>query len=186
MSNTPQPEAPLSQAALWSLILAFVPICGLAQIAAVVLAIVALVKIRDAHGALRGEGLAIGGLVVSGLAVFMIPVVAAVVLPTLLGAKKQELQIKLAKVEMLRLRQALEVYRSDTNRYPTAEEGLAVLAQPTKFSGPILDQGPGALTDPFGHPYRYEPTPLSSYRLSSDGPDGREGTPDDVRVDPGP
>src|SRR5690242_18002997 len=41
----------------------------------------------------------------------------------------------------------------------------------------------GCPTDPWGHPYVYERLAFRKIRVSSMGPDGKKGTPDDVVVD---
>jgi general secretion pathway protein G len=81
--------------------------------------------------------------------------------------------------EVHRLREALDLVRLDIGRYPTAEEGLAVLVTPPQdedarklWHGPYIK---GALPlDPWRHPYHYSPVAKSpdSIALYSDGPPG--------------
>ncbi len=63
-----------------------------------------------------------------------------------------------AKVQIQNISAALELYRLDVGRYPSAEEGLASLIKPsasqTAWNGPYLQQ-PTALIDPWGKPYLY-------------------------------
>lgn len=81
---------------------------------------------------------------------------------------------------------SLDSFEVDVGRYPTSHEGLAALyeAPPgteSRWRGPYLKQG--HFRDPWGHPYLYYPclkAPHDSYRLVSCGPDGIEGTADDV------
>ena len=79
---------------------------------------------------------------------------------------------------------ALDLFETDNGRYPTAEEGLAALrTQPQgveNWHGPYLKQSP---LDPWKHPYRYVIPGVHNpqdYDLFSLGPDGVEGTGDDI------
>lgn len=80
----------------------------------------------------------------------------------------------------------LFIYRSNVGSFPSTEEGLnALLAAPSGKEARWKPTGlkPDALTDSFGHPYKYafpgthNPT---RYDLWSTGPDGVDGTPDDI------
>lgn len=79
---------------------------------------------------------------------------------------------------------ALDLFETDTGKYPTSEQGVTALrTQPTgvdNWKGPYLKQDP---KDPWGHPYHYklpgERNP-QDYDLFSVGPDGAEGTSDDI------
>ncbi len=77
--------------------------------------------------------------------------------------------------EMKRLQDALAMYRSSHDRYPTASEGLAALTQGTR---PVM---PSVPDDPWGRPYIYEPQRPTLLRTL--GEDGRDGTDDDLRPD---
>jgi general secretion pathway protein G len=79
-----------------------------------------------------------------------------------------------ARGEIATICQALETYYSAYGRYPTNEEGLAVLCQKSdKFSDPLLTQTPA---DPWGHPYSYlQPGRGHAYEVICLGADGRPG-----------
>src|SRR3954468_17309305 len=70
--------------------------------------------------------------------------------------------------------QALEAYYGIYGRYPTNEEGLAILRRKTeKIPDPLLTQDP---IDPWGHPYQYNaPGRDGPYEVICFGADGREG-----------
>jgi general secretion pathway protein G len=92
-----------------------------------------------------------------------------------------------AKGAMQAIGSGLEKYRKDTGQYPTTEQGLRALVaapapRPAKWNGPYLAAGETLLTDPWSRPYVYRaPTaPSTSYLLRSTGPDGTDGTADDV------
>jgi general secretion pathway protein G len=83
----------------------------------------------------------------------------------------------------------LELFRVNLGRYPTSEEGLEALikapadsqlAEKWKAAGPFL--GEQSLVDAWKNPLQYErlDNPAQPFRVWSMGPDGEDGTPDDV------
>ena len=89
---------------------------------------------------------------------------------------KSEVQVARAQVESLE--KALDQFRLDMRRYPTAEEGLdALVSKPTNattWSGPYLKKA--VPTDPWGHAYVYRtPGGKSEFDLFSYGRDGKPG-----------
>src|SRR5262245_32372957 len=79
-----------------------------------------------------------------------------------------------AKMEIANICQALETFYSASDRYPSDEEGLEVLAKPTeKFVDGLLNKVP---RDPWGRPYQYnQPGRGRPYEVICYGADGREG-----------
>ncbi len=76
------------------------------------------------------------------------------------------------KVEIATMAQALETYRIDQGKFPSEEQGLAVLAQPTAtWEEPFLSKVP---KDPWKNPYLYYVTE-DGYEVVCLGADGREG-----------
>ena len=69
---------------------------------------------------------------------------------------------------------ALEAYYTEYDRYPTNEEGLLVLAEPSeRLPESLLDREP---IDPWGRDYVYnQPGREGPYEVMSLGADGREG-----------
>lgn len=80
----------------------------------------------------------------------------------------------IAKMEISKVVQALETYYTLYDRYPSNEESLNVLAQPSeKFPDGILTKVP---RDPWGSPYQYNcPGRGAPYEVISYGADHREG-----------
>lgn len=80
----------------------------------------------------------------------------------------------IAKMEISKVAQALETYYTIYDRYPSNEEGLTALAQPSeKFPDGILTKVP---RDPWGSPYQYNcPGRNVAYEVISYGADHREG-----------
>ena len=100
------------------------------------------------------------------------------------GKKMREGNIVRAEQSVAALAEALGRFKFHCGVYPTAEEGLAALAN--KFSSHEGWIGPYAeriLPDPWKRPYVYEPTNDPPVVLSL-GPDGVRGTADDVAPDP--
>jgi general secretion pathway protein G len=80
-----------------------------------------------------------------------------------------------AKQEMAQIISALELFYLENDRYPTNEEGLAVLREHTDNHPDGLLRG-GDLNDPWGHPYEYVyPGLHGSFDLVCYGADGLEG-----------
>lgn len=83
-----------------------------------------------------------------------------------------------ARAQIEALAKALDTYRLDTGRYPSAAQGLAALrerpAGEAKWSGPYLQKDVPA--DPWGKPYIYRtPGARGDYELVSFGRDGVPG-----------
>ena len=116
-----------------------------------------------------------------------------------LGKRRIDRKDLMARKAMDSLSVALGRYKFHVGEYPTAEEGLKVLAyhQPDEirrirrahppknglrgWDGWYVDH---IVKDPWGHEYVYEPRPEGGNPiLYSKGPDGRAGTTDDVMPD---
>jgi general secretion pathway protein G len=97
---------------------------------------------------------------------------------------KSEIQVAKAQIESLE--KALDQYRLDVRRYPSAEEGLAALvAKPANaqtWSGPYLKKA--VPSDPWGRPYVYRtPGQKGEFDVISYGRDGKPGgTGDDADI----
>jgi type II secretion system protein G len=90
-----------------------------------------------------------------------------------------------AKTDIMMLGSALDLYKADVGQYPADADGLAALntAPPgtAGWHGPYLRRH--APNDPWGRPYVYHatrPSGADPYTLLSRGPDGVEGTKDDI------
>ena len=84
-----------------------------------------------------------------------------------------------AKIKVEQIGSALELYKLDTGRYPTSQEGLgALLAAPpglANWNGPYI-RDPKALKDPWSRDFAYRsPGEKGGYDLVSLGADGKEG-----------
>ena len=95
-------------------------------------------------------------------------------------------EIQVAKAQIESLEKALDQYRLDTRRYPSAEEGLqALVSKPENaagWNGPYLKKAVPA--DPWGRPYAYRtPGQKGEYEVFTYGRDGKPGgTGDDADI----
>jgi general secretion pathway protein G len=161
-------------------------------IVGLILAIVAMRRIRRSAGQMGGRGLAIGGLATSIAAVVLGLLIAATMGGFLIFAychnvkdKVQQGRITAARADIVLIEMAIDIFELDCGRLPSTEEGLrALLDQPsaaTGWKGPYLKRGTPA--DPWGNLYLYQCPGQhnpSRYDLYSFGPDSLEGTEDDI------
>ena len=79
-----------------------------------------------------------------------------------------------ARMEIAKISEALNTYYAQYDRYPSNEEGIEVLAQPSeKFVDGLLSKIP---VDPWGNPYEYiHPGRSKPFEIIAYGADGREG-----------
>lgn len=94
--------------------------CGTTALIGLILGIIAMTKVRKSQGALGGGGMALAGIIVSAVFIFLIPIFAAMLLPALAQAKSKAQSIHcMNNVKQLSL--ALRIYATDNqNRYPAA------------------------------------------------------------------
>jgi len=101
-----------------------------------------------------------------------------------LSGRSHEARVSRAKSDLSgSLGLALDMFEQDVGRYPTDEEGLDSLESDpgvANWNGPYLKKG--LKPDPWGSDYVYaiDESDSSGYSLRSAGPDGQEGTEDDI------
>lgn len=117
------------------------------------------------------------------LVVIIIGVLAAMVIPRLVG-RSEEARVSAAKADInSNISLALDMFELDNGRYPTTEEGLnALLHNPgslPRWKGPYIKKEP---KDPWGkiYLYKFPGTHTQDYDLYSAGPNGVEGDEDDI------
>ena len=123
------------------------------------------------------------------LVVIIIGVLAAMVVPNIAGRSEQSRRTAARTDIEANLSTALDLYRMDTSRYPSTEQGLsALISAPSvsNWNGPYLKKKKIPV-DPWGRPYVYA-APGShnkeGYDLSSFGPDGVESKDDITNWEP--
>lgn len=87
-------------------------------------------------------------------------------------------EVTTARAQMQAFSRALDQYRLDTGRYPTAEQGLKALverpANEPKWNGPYLQNA--VPRDPWGNAYVYRiPGAKADYDITTFGRDGAPG-----------
>ncbi|HXI70734.1 MAG TPA: DUF4190 domain-containing protein [Verrucomicrobiae bacterium] len=94
--------------------------CGLTALFGLILGIIAMVRVKNSGGKLSGNGLALAGIIVSAIFLFMIPIFAAMLLPALAAAKQKAQTINCVNNEK-QLALAVRIYSGDNgNHFPPA------------------------------------------------------------------
>lgn len=97
------------------------------------------------------------------------------------GAQKKA-RIDAARSQIGIFENAIKLYELNMMQYPSSSEGLQALrnasADSTNWTGPYLDRE--VPPDPWNNPYQYQLENTEVYRIWSFGPDGVDGTEDDI------
>ena len=120
------------------------------------------------------------------LVLVVLGTLAAIVLPKFSGTSERARKTQ-AQTQISTFKTALDMFETDNGYYPKGKSGLMDLIQQPRdaqsWHGPYLQNESGIPDDPWRHPYIYvcpgKHNP-SSYDIMSMGPDGREGTDDDI------
>ena len=116
------------------------------------------------------------------LVVIILSTLAAMIVPRFAG-RSEEAKIAAARSDIhANMGSALDLYELDNGVFPASLNAL--LTDPgnaKKWRGPYIKKK-NNLTDPWGRPYLYVSpgTKNPDYDLSSAGPDGQNGTADDI------
>lgn len=125
----PAEDAKTSGMAIASLVLGICGFCtaGLAAIAGLILGIVSLRAIRKSQGWLKGTGLAIAGIAVSGIALLMMPFIMGITFTGLYNARKSD-RVLLSMNNARQLCLAVNLYCDDNDgSFPPVENWPDVL-----------------------------------------------------------
>ncbi|MEM6363399.1 MAG: type II secretion system major pseudopilin GspG [Planctomycetota bacterium] len=116
------------------------------------------------------QGFSLVELIVVMVIIGLLSSLVAVQTRSYLIASKQNA----ARAEIATIVSALESFYADQSRYPSYEEGLAILASGTdRFPDGFIKKLP---EDPWGNPYEYIlPGTSGPFEVISLGADGREG-----------
>jgi general secretion pathway protein G len=140
------------------------------------------IQIHKLHGnvAQRRQGFTLTEIM---LVVVIIGILAALVIPKIAGSSERA-RVTAAHADINGgIKSAIGQYEVDNGFYPRSLQELLVQPSNAKnWHGPYFDP-PKLPVDPWGNPYIYyypgKHNP-ASYDLLSTGPDGREGTDDDI------
>ena len=116
--------------------------------------------------------------------IVIIGILATLVVPRIMG-RPDEARVVSAKHDVTTLVQALKLYKLDSGRYPTTQQGLnALVTKPTTDPVPMNWKMGGYLDklpqDPWGNPYQYTNpgTHNNEIDVYSFGADGKPGGTD--------
>jgi general secretion pathway protein G len=149
---------------------------------AIICGIIALVKISGSGGTLQGKGYAITGIILPAVMLILLPIIAmlaAIAIPALAKARDVSQQM-VTKTTLTTLHDAVNMFKMDTGRYPTQEEGLnALVHKPAD----VENWAPGGYLakpyipeDAWKHDFVYKMNPESGEPvIISYGADGKEG-----------
>ncbi|MEM1423399.1 MAG: type II secretion system protein GspG [Planctomycetota bacterium] len=128
------------------------------------------------------------------IAIAIVAILGGLVAINFIGTEDRQ-KPRLAAEELRRISSALDAFRIEHGRYPTEDEGIAVLWSAETFESDSDDIGADAesgwtsfLSDPkpndlWGNPWNYRAESEyegEPYDLWSNGEDGEEGTDDDI------
>ncbi|MBG6243818.1 type II secretion system protein GspG [Candidatus Symbiopectobacterium sp. 'North America'] len=117
--------------------------------------------------------------------IVILGVLASMVVPSLMG-NKDKVDRQKAVSDIVALESALDMYRLDNQRYPSTEQGLtALVKKPVIQPEPKNYQPDGYIRrlpqDPWGADYQLQnPGKHGKLDIFSLGPDGMQGTEDDI------
>ncbi|HUT56439.1 MAG TPA: type II secretion system major pseudopilin GspG [Phycisphaerae bacterium] len=137
---------------------------------------------KHAHMSLRWVGAFT--LIELLLVLVILTTLAALVVPRF-TKRSEQAKITAARADIANIEVAMDAFEVDCGRYPSTEEGIKVLLeQPSNadgWQGPYLKRG--VPKDAWSAPYIYRypgQHNTNGYDLFSCGPDGQEGTADDI------
>ena len=113
--------------------------------------------------------------------VAILGILAALIVPKIMSRPDQA-RVVAARQDIASLVQALKLYRLDNKRYPSTDQGLAVLvARPGAAAGGYIEKLP---LDPWGKPYLYLQPGLHGeidvFSFGADGVPGGDGYDADI------
>ncbi len=115
------------------------------------------------------------------LVLVILVIISSMAFVSIRSAQKKA-RVDAARSQIGVLDKAVKMYELSQMSYPATAQGLSALRQPpsdaTNWAGPYLDRD--VPLDPWGNPYQYELVDSETYRIWSFGPDGVDGTADDI------
>ncbi|MCA9249077.1 MAG: type II secretion system major pseudopilin GspG, partial [Planctomycetales bacterium] len=119
------------------------------------------------------------------LLVLVILVVLGSMVGVFIRRAQKTADVNATKSQIGLFEQGLEMYQLEIKNYPTTQQGLVALrelpgdlANPDKWNGPYLKKD--VPRDAWDNEYQYELIDADTYRIWSFGPDGQDGTDDDI------
>lgn len=114
------------------------------------------------------------------LVLVILGVLAALIVPRFSG-QSERARTTAAHSDIRSIGLALESFEIENGRFPTEQEGLQLVVNPPSGQKGTLKMS-DIEKDPWGNPYRYSnPGPNGEdYAVYSVGPDGQDGSDDDI------
>jgi general secretion pathway protein G len=138
-------------------------------------------QIRRSRAAVRGAFTLMEVLLV----LVILVVLGSIVVPLVTGVGEGA-NVKAATVQVDALERTIDMYKFDTKQFPGSLEELVSEPSDPKmaknWNGPYIKANKD-LVDPWDNPYKYEAKGKKnsgSYDIWSTGPDGQDGTADDI------
>lgn len=117
--------------------------CGSTALIGLIFGIISLIKIKNNRETLKGDGLALAGIIVSAVFLLMVPIFAAMLLPVLASAKARAQTINCVSNERI-LALGVKMYAADhTNQLPPSATWCdaiqSYVGMPRVFKCPAAD-----------------------------------------------
>jgi len=120
------------------------------------------------------------------LLVLVILVILGSMVGIFIRRARQQAFVSSAQSQIGLFKGGLKFYEGDVHNFPTTDQGLVALYEEPAglppgvvWDGKYLD-GNDVPLDPWKNPYQYELLDADTYRIWSMGPDGVDGTEDDI------
>lgn len=170
---------------------------------ALLVAVIGLFLAFFAQGNLRVAGITLNALVLLPAAIaaviLVLPMLGVIAVAGGAAHEASRANINHTKAQLGMFRTCLERYAVDMKDFPTTEQGLTALLEPPERQGSVREIGSGGSSpasrwdgpyinampcDPWGNEYHYEYPPTHGTGdypdIWSFGPDGEDGTEDDI------
>ncbi len=135
---------------------------------------------RRSRRSLRAKGMTLLEIMI---VIAILGLLASVIVVAVVN-QLENAKIGTAKLKLNELEKALQLYSVQVGEFPSQNEGLRSLLQPSDGSKPFLKEK-DVPKDPWGEAYLYYNPARGGgnapYELASKGPDRQEGTEDDIK-----
>ena len=201
MEATTQPTLKNSATAIWGFVLGTLGLltCGLTSIPGLILSIIGTVKTKNPENGLKGHGMAVSGIVLSGVAMLAGPVIASIALPVFMQTGKYMERVE-AQQTAVQLYGAMRNYFSEYKQMPdlktvttdangdfqiesNSQELTKILTGENK-RGIVFYQPSSQIIDPWGNPFQilFDGNLDGSLEVPSRSGSGTETIPNNIAV----
>lgn len=129
---------------------------------------------------MRGRRSRRGLTLIELMLVLVILVILASTATVFYGKAQDTALINTARAQVGNLKSCVDLYKVDVRTLPGDLNNLVTApSDSTRWSGPYIDP-PQLPIDPWDNPYKFSLMGPSDYKIWSMGPDGTDGTADDI------